>query len=221
MGVVLKSNEGSKLLTGNRIMAKYIGPKTKISRRFNVALFGPNKALERKPYPPGIHGQRAGKKKSDYAIALGEKQKLRFMYGITERQFSRYFNIAHKKKGVTGEVLLQILEERLDNVVYRLCFATSRMEARQLVNHGHIYVNGKKVNIPSYRTKPGDVIEVCPKPQSRKLALRNLEAMKGVKIPDWLALEPDNLKGVVKRVPTRDEIQPIVNEQLVVEFYSK
>ncbi|KIE59350.1 30S ribosomal protein S4 [Methylacidiphilum kamchatkense Kam1] len=202
-------------------MAKYIGPKAKISRRFNVALFGPSKALERKPYPPGVHGQRATKKKSDYAVALAEKQKLRFMYGIMEKQFRRYFQIAHKKKGVTGEVLFQLLEQRLDNVVYRLCFATSRMEARQLVNHGHIYVNGKKVNIPSYRTKPGDVIEICPKPQSRKLALRNLEAMKGIRIPDWLSLEADNLKGTVNRLPTREEIQPIVNEQLVVELYSK
>src|SRR5207245_8758184 len=140
-------------------MARYTGPKTKISRRFGVPIFGPSKALERKNYSPGIHGPKGSRRKqSDYAIALGEKQKLRYQYGLLERQFRRYFQTALTKRGVTGEILLQLLETRLDNVIYRLGFANSRAGARQIVSHGHVTVNGRKVDIASYNVKPGDKI---------------------------------------------------------------
>jgi len=142
-------------------MARYTGPKSKISRRYGIALFGPSKALERKNYPPGMHGPKGSRRKqSEYAIALGEKQKLRHMYGLMERQFRRYFETALRKRGVTGETLLQMLETRLDNVVYRLGFANSRSAARQLVSHGHVTVNNRKVDVSSYNLKPGDAVFV-------------------------------------------------------------
>src|SRR4030081_2049671 len=151
-------------------MALYTGPKSRISRLFGVALFGPSKALERKNYPPGMHGPKGSRRKqSDYANALGEKQKLRFQYGLMERQFRRYFETALHKRGVTGETLLQMLETRLDNVVYRLGFANSRNSARQLVSHGHVTVNTRKVNVASYNLKPGDVISIKEKPCWRRL----------------------------------------------------
>src|SRR5258705_3870988 len=142
-------------------MARYTGPKTRISRRFGVALFGPSKALERKNYPPGMHGPKGSRRKqSEYAIALGEKQKLRYQYGLLERQFRRIFQNALRKRGVTGETLLQLLETRLDNVVYRLGLANTRSAARQLVSHGHVLVNGRKVNISSFNVKAGDEVSV-------------------------------------------------------------
>src|SRR6202012_2409135 len=142
-------------------MARYTGPKSKISRRYGIALFGPSKALERKNYPPGMHGPKGSRRKqSEYAIALAEKQKLRYQYGLLERQFRRYFQIALTRRGITGEILLQLLETRLDNVVFRLGLANSRRASRQMVNHGHIAVNGRKVSIASYNTKIGDVVEV-------------------------------------------------------------
>ena len=152
-------------------MARYTGPKTKISRRFGVALFGPSKALERKNYGPGMHGPKGSRRKqSDYAVALAEKQKLRYQYGVLERQFRRYFSIASTRRGVTGEILLQLLETRLDNVIYRLGFANSRSAARQMVSHGHVQVNGRKVDVSSFNVKAGDTITVKDKPQSRRLA---------------------------------------------------
>src|SRR5436190_9694978 len=173
-------------------MARYTGPKTKISRRFGVALFGPSKALEQKNYPPGMHGPKGGRRKqSDYAIALAEKQKLRFQYGVLERQFRRYFEIASTRRGVTGEILLQLLETRLDNVVFRLGFANSRAAARQLVSHGHVAVNGRKVDVSSFNVKAGDSIAVKDKPKSRSLATRNLELTQISPVPDWLALDKD------------------------------
>jgi small subunit ribosomal protein S4 len=203
-------------------MARYTGPKDKLSRRFGVALFGPTKALEHKNYPPGMHGPKGSRRKqSDYAQALAEKQKLRFQYGVLERQFRRYFQIALTKRGVTGEILLQLLETRLDNVVFRLGFASSRSAARQLVSHGHVQVNGRKVDVSSYNVRPGDVISIKEKPSSRTLAARNLELTQITPVPDWLVLEKDNYTGTVSRIPTRDEIQPIVNEQLIVELYSR
>ena len=203
-------------------MARYTGPKDKISRRFGVPLFGSTKSLEHKNYAPGMHGPKGGRRKqSDYAIALMEKQKLRYQYGILERQFRRYFEIASRRRGVTGEILLQMLETRLDNVVFRLGFSNSRAASRQLVNHGHIRVNGRKVDIPSYMVKPGDEVTVKDHPKSRSLATRNLELTQITPVPDWLVLDRDQFTGKVSRTPSREEIAPIVNEQLIVELYSR
>lgn len=203
-------------------MARYTGPKTKISRRFGVPIFGPAKALERKNYPPGMHGPKGSRRKqSDYSIALAEKQKLRYQYGLLERQFRRYFQTALTRRGVTGEILLQLLETRLDNVVYRLGFANSRNAARQMVAHGHVAVNGRKVDVSSYNVKPGDTIAVKDKPGSRRLAAKNLELTQISPVPDWLAVDKDSFSGKVMRIPSRAEIAPIVNEQLIVELYSR
>jgi len=203
-------------------MARYTGPKTKISRRFGVPIFGPAKAMERKNYPPGMHGPKGSRRKqSDYAIALAEKQKLRYQYGLLERQFRRYFQTALTRRGVTGETLLQLLETRLDNVVYRLGFANSRNAARQMVSHGHVSVNGRKVNVSSYTVRPGDEVIIKDKPGSRRLAARNLELTQIAPIPDWLVVDKEGFSGKVSRIPTRDEIAPIVNEQLIVELYSR
>ena len=202
-------------------MARYTGPRTKKSRRYGVALFGPHKALERRNYPPGVHGDKGRRKQSEYATALGEKQKLRIMYGLLERQFRRYYEIALHRRGVTGEILLQLLETRLDNVVFRLGLANSRRAARQMVNHGHIAVNGRKVTIASFNTKVGDVVEVRGNAVSRQLATRGLAAMSIATVPEWLLIDKDNFKGEVKRIPTREEIAPIVNEQLIIELYSR
>ena len=203
-------------------MARYTGPKTKISRRFGIAIFGPSKALERKNYGPGMHGPKGSRRKqSDYAVALAEKQKLRYHYGVLERQFRRYFSIASTKRGVTGELLLQLLETRLDNVIYRLGFANSRSAARQMVSHGHVQVNGRKVDISSFNVKAGDAIMIKDKPQSRRLAAKNLELTQITPVPDWLTVNKDQFAGQVSRIPTREEIAPIVNEQLIVELYSR
>ena len=203
-------------------MARFTGPKTKISRRYGVPIFGPSKALERKNYPPGIHGPKGSRRKqSEYAIALGEKQKLRLMYGLMERQFRRYYEIALSRRGVTGETLLQLLETRLDNVVFRLGFANTRRGARQLVGHGHVKVNGRKVDISSFNVKPGDAITVRDNPKSRQVATRNLDLTQISPVPDWLTVNREALSGAVARVPSREEIAPIVNEQLIVELYSR
>ena len=203
-------------------MARFTGPKTKVSRRYGVPIFGPSKALERKNYPPGIHGPKGSRRKqSEYAIALGEKQKLRYMYGLMERQFRRYYEIALRRRGVTGETLLQLLETRLDNVVFRLGFANTRRGARQLVGHGHVAVNGRKVDVSSFNVKPGDVVSVRDNPKSRQLATRNLELTQITPVPDWLTVNRDAASGTVARVPSREEIAPIVNEQLIVELYSR
>jgi small subunit ribosomal protein S4 len=203
-------------------MARYTGPKSKISRRFGVPIFGPSKALERKNYGPGMHGPKGSRRKtSEYALALAEKQKLRYQYGLLERQFRRYFQIALNRRGITGETLLQLLETRLDNVVFRLGFANSRSAARQLVSHGHVAVNGRKVDVSSYNVKPGDTILVKDKPGSRRLAAKYLELTQIAPVPDWLTLNKEQFTGTVARIPTREEIAPIVNEQLIVELYSR
>jgi small subunit ribosomal protein S4 len=203
-------------------MARYTGPKSRISRRYGVALYGPSKSLERKNYPPGMHGPKGSRRKqSDYATALAEKQKLRYQYGLMERQFRRYFETALRKRGVTGETLLQMLETRLDNIVYRLGFANSRGAARQLVAHGHVTVNNRKVNVASYNLKAGDVVAIKDKPGSRRLVTRNLELTQIQPVPDWLVADKDQFQGKVMRIPSREEIAPIVNEQLVVELYSR
>jgi len=203
-------------------MGRYTGPKTRISRRYGVQIFGPSKSLERKNYPPGMHGPKGSRRKlSDYAIALGEKQKLRYQYGLLERQFRRIFQHALRKRGVTGETLLQLLETRLDNVIYRLGFANTRNAARQLVSHGHVQVNGRNVNVASYNVKVGDEVSIKDKPKSRQLGVRNLELTQIVPVPDWLTVDRDGLKGKVAHIPSREEMQPIVNEQLIVELYSR
>lgn len=203
-------------------MARYTGPRTKISRRFGVALFGPSKSLDRRNFPPGQHGIRAGrKKKSEYSVALGEKQKLRFQYGVLEGQFRKYYEEAARRRGVTGSILLQLLETRLDNVVYRLGFGNTRQAARQLVNHGHILVNGRAVDIASFQVKPGDVVKVGPRPSSQQAALRAIDLTQSVPLVDWLTIDREKLEGVVARVPERADIDPQVNEQLIVELYSR
>ena len=203
-------------------MARFTGPKTKVARRYGVPLFGPSKALERKNYPPGVHGPKGSRRKqSDFSIAQGEKQKLRYQYGLMEGQFRRYFATALRRRGVTGETLLQLLETRLDNVVFRLGFANTRRGARQLVSHGHVAVNGRKVNISSFNVKTGDVVAVREKPKSKQLAARNLELTQISPVPDWLTVNRDAQSGTVARIPSREEIAPIVNEQLIVELYSR
>jgi len=203
-------------------MARYTGPRAKISRRFGVSLFGPSKAFERRNFPPGQHGVRAGrKKKSEYSVALGEKQKLRFQYGVLEKQFRGYYEEAARRRGVTGEILLQLLETRLDNVCYRSGFANTRQAARQLVNHGHVLVNGRAVDIASFQVKPGDVIKVGAKPSAQQLAVRMMDLTQANPTPDWLEVDRDKMESTVSRVPERSDIDPIVNEQLIVELYSR
>ena len=203
-------------------MGRYTGPKTKVARRYGVPLFGPSKSLERKNYPPGMHGPKGSRRKqSDYAVALGEKQKLRYQYGLLEKQFRRIFQTALRKRGVTGETLLQLLETRLDNVVFRLGLANTRSAARQLVSHGHVMVNGRGVNIASYNVKAGDTVAIKDKPKSKQLAARNLELTQIAPVPDWLMADRDAFSGKVARIPARDEMQPMVNEQLIVELYSR
>lgn len=202
-------------------MGRYTGPRQKVSRRHNAQLFGPSKYFERKNYPPGMHGPKVRRKHSEYGLALSEKQKLRYMYGLYERQFRHIFNKALRKRGVTGETLLQLLETRLDNIAFRLGFATTRPFARQLVVHGHIRVNGKKVLSPSFNVKVGDAIEVRDSTKTKALVQKNLETSQMLTIPDWLILNKEATKGEIKRLPTREEIAPIVNERMVVELYSR
>ncbi len=203
-------------------MARYTGPREKIARRFGVALFGPSKSLETRNFPPGQHGVKNSRRKnSDYSIALNEKQKLRFQYGVLEKQFRRFFAEAQRRKGVTGENLLQMLEQRLDNVVYRMGYANTRFASRQLVSHRHITVNGKIVNIASFQVKPGDVVAAKNSPRSQQLVGRFLEMTLGNPTPDWVTVDRDKMSAVFNRVPIRDEINPIANEQLVVELYSR
>ena len=202
-------------------MARYTGPRVRISRRFGIPIFGPTKYLERRNYGPGVHGPKSRHKHTDYGLGLIEKQKLRYNYGLKERQFRGVYEKALKRRGVTGEQMLQILETRLDNVVYHLGFANTRAAARQMTSHGHIMVNGRKVNIPSYSLKVNEVIEVKNSNVSRQLATKNLEIAMSRAVPDWLSLNKEGFKGTVMRIPTRDEIQPIANEQAVVEFYSR
>lgn len=203
-------------------MARYTGPTDKISRRFGVPLFGPSKALERRAFPPGQHGVRAGRRKqSEYAIALAEKQKLRMQYGVLEKQFRKYFAEAQRRRGITGDTLLKLLELRLDNVCYRLGLGNTRRASRQFVNHGHILVNDVRVDIPSYQCKPGDVIKVRESNRSQQLAIRMVDLTQARPVLDWLTMDRDKLVGSVVREPEREEIDPMVNEQLVVELYSR
>ncbi len=202
-------------------MARYTGPTTRISRRFATPIFGATKAFEKRNFPPGQHGPKLRRKLSEYAVGLNEKQKLRYTYGLLERQFRRTFEAAKRERGVTGTRFLQLLETRLDSVVYLLGFAKSRAAARQFVNHGHIRVNGRKVDIASYTVKAGDEIEVKNAPGSRQVATRFLEENRARNVPGWLTLNAEAFKAVVNRLPNRDEMEPGINEQIIVEFYSR
>lgn len=210
-------------------MARYTGPVCKICRREGIKLFlkgdrcfTPKCAVEgnRKPYPPGQHTQRR-RKVSEYGVQLREKNKARFIYGILERQFRRHYAEAERRPGATGENLLRLLEMRLDNVVFRLGFAESRAQARQLVTHGHITVNGRKVNIPSYETKPGQVIGVRPRSRELEYFKTLAEVLKRRDVPAWLSLDVESMSGRILSAPSRSEIDANLQEQLIVEWYSR
>jgi len=200
-------------------MARYRGPKQKIARRFKEPIFGPSKALERKPHPPGQHGRSRRSKESEYAVQLKEKQKAKYTYGVLERQFKNLFVKAARKKGVTGENLLKFLEARLDNTIFRLGFARTRRQARQLVNHGHVMVNGRVVNIPSAQLRSGDVVAMRPKSRSLIVVSESLDrSRKGF---PWLEVDRNLLQGKFLDYPNRDDIPENIREQLIVELYSK
>ena len=201
-------------------MARYRGPKAKIARRFNEPIFGFSKTLQKKNYGPGQHGRGRKRKQSEYAIQLIEKQKAKYTYGVLERQFANLFDRASRKKGITGEILLQLLEARLDNTVFRLGIAPTRRGARQLVLHKHITVNGHLVNVPSFSLKPGDMIGVRERSKSLEVITDSLSASAGKKYP-WLEWETQEMIGKVVALPQRDEIPENINEQLIVELYSK
>jgi small subunit ribosomal protein S4 len=201
-------------------MARYIGPKTKIARKFKDAIFGPDKNFERRNYPPGQHGQSKRRAKtSEYGMQLQEKQKAKYTYGVLERQFRNLFVKAAHKKGITGEILLQLIEARLDNVVYRLGIAPTRAAARQLVSHRHILVNDSVVNIPSYQIKPGDTVAVRERSQSMEAITNSIEGR--VNRFSWLEWDATQMKGKFLNYPEREEIPENIKEQLIVELYSK
>lgn len=209
-------------------MGKYLGPSCRLCRREAMKLFLKGTrcytekcGVAKRAFPPGQHGQARASKLSNYGLQLREKQKVKRIYGIMEKQFRRYFAIASKSKGVTGKVLLQELERRLDNVIFRLMFATSHMQARQIVRHGSVYVNNRRVDIPSFSVKQGDAIEVKGTDGVKKAIRANIELSKDRGLPSWLDADLENLKGRVMRLPDRDDIQMPIHEQLIVELYSK
>jgi small subunit ribosomal protein S4 len=209
-------------------LARYTGSVCRICRRENLKLFlkgdrcySDKCAFDRRGYPPGQHGQRRGRKISDYGIQLREKQKVKRMYGLSEKQFHLFFERADDQKGITGTNLLVFLERRLDNVVYRLGFVNSRAQSRHFVRHSHFLINGKKVNIPSYLIKIGDVVEVREKSRKIQALEGALDAVVRRGIPQWLDLEKENMKGIVKEFPSREDITTPIQEQLRVELYSK
>ena len=209
-------------------MARYTGASCRMCRRENLKLFLKGErcysdkcSFERRAYAPGQHGQNRFRKVSDYALQLREKQKVKHMYGMLEGQFRRYFKIADRTKGVTGFNLLSLLERRLDNVIYRLGFAGSRDQARQFIRHNHFQIDDRKVNIPSYQVKPGQVISLKEKSQKNALIVENMEGVARRGVPSWLELDKGSFKGTVKAMPNREEITMPINEQLIVELYSK
>ena len=210
-------------------MARYTGPKCRLCRREGMKLFLKGERcytdkcpFERRSYPPGQHGpQQLRTKLSDYGIRLREKQKVKRIYGISEKQMRRYYEMATKMSGQAGHNLLQLLERRLDNVVYRLGFAVSRAQARQYVNHGFFKVNGRNVDIPSYLVKPGDVIELKEKYRNNPQIIESLETVVRKGIPSWLELDAENFKGIVKNLPTREDITMPIQESYIIEFYSR
>lgn len=202
-------------------MARYIGPKSKIARKFGEAIYGPDKFLEKKNYPPGMHGvSKRRRKLSEYALQLKEKQKAKYTYGVLEKQFSNLFKKASRSKGITGEVLLQLLERRLDNVIYRLGLSSTRAGARQLVSHRHITVNNEVVNIPSYNLRPGDIVGVRQKSKSLETISDSL-ASSGHTRYSWLEWDSSLMNGKFMSVPERTDIPENIKEQLIVELYSK
>lgn len=205
-------------------MARYTGPRGKLCRKFGENIFGTakyDKILNKRKFPPGQHGKNMRRKPSDYSIHLREKQKLRNIYCLLEKQFSNYFVKAAKMGGVTGDNLLIQLERRLDNTVYRLGFATTRMQARQFVNHGHFMVNGKKVDIPSFLCKPGDIVEVRPKSRGMSMLKDAMERTETTSPYPWLSVDKENMRGQFVNTPTAAEIPNTVDLRLIVEFYSK
>ncbi len=203
-------------------MARYTGPRTKKSRAFGEPIFGPSKAFEKKKYPPGMHGNtRRRKQRSDYAIQLLEKQKVKYTYGVLERQFHNLFDKAHRKGGITGTVLLQFLEARLDNTVFRMGISPTRRGARQLVSHRHITVNGVVTNIPSFQLRPGDVVAVRGKSRSMEVITDNVNRKSDSRRYPWLEFNPDKMEGTFVAYPEREQIPEKIQEQLIVELYSK
>jgi small subunit ribosomal protein S4 len=208
-------------------MARYRGPVERLERRLGVDLglkgerrLAGKSALEKRPYAPGQHGQRRAKI-SEYGLQLQEKQKAKFMYGVSEKQFRTLFKEANRREGNTGEILIQLLEQRLDNIVYRMGFATTRASARQFVNHGHVLVDGRRVDIPSYRVKPGQKIEIREKSKTNPQILRSIELTNQTGMVDWVDVDKDKLFGIFTRIPEREEIAIPVEERLIVELYSK
>ena len=201
-------------------MARYIGPKSKIARKFGEPIFGPDKVLSKKNYAPGMHGNNRRRKSSEYGIMLAEKQKAKYTYGVLEKQFRNVFKKADSAPGITGEVLLQTLESRLDNIVYRLGIAPTRAAARQLVSHCHITVNGKVVNIPSYEVKPGQVVAVREKSKSLEVIAASLDGFNHSKY-SWLEWNEAEKAGKYLNIPQREDIPENIKEQLIVELYSK
>ena len=201
-------------------MARYIGPKSRIARKFGEPIFGPDKVLSRKNYPPGQHGNTRRRKTSEYGTQLKEKQRAKYTYGVLEKQFRITFDKAARSKGITGEVLLQLLESRLDNVVYRLGLAPTRSAARQLVSHRHIIVDGKLLDIPSYSVKAGQIIGVREKSKSMEVVSNSLEGFNHSKYP-WLEWDSSSLSGKLLHWPERSDIPENIKEQLIVELYSK
>jgi len=210
----------NRLLKRSKTMARYIGPKSKIARKFGEAIFGEDKVLAKKNYPPGQHGQNRRRKTSEYGMQLKEKQKAKYTYGVLERQFRNLFERSARTHGITGEVLLQLLESRLDNVVYRLGIARTRAAARQLVLHKHITVNGKVVNIPSYQVLPGDVVAVRERSKSLEVIADSLAGFNHSKYP-WIEWDESIKGGKFLHLPAREDIPETIKEQLIVELYSK
>lgn len=201
-------------------MAKYTGPKSRIARKFGEAIFGPDKVLSKKNYPPGQHGNNRRKKTSEYGIQLREKQKAKYTYGVLEKQFRNMYEKAHSKPGVTGVVLLQMLESRLDNIVFRMGMSPTRAGARQLVNHKHITVDGKVVNIPSYHVRPGQVVAVREKDKSMQVINESLSGFNHSKYP-WIEWNESAMSATLIHLPERQDIPENIKEQLIVELYSK
>ena len=209
-------------------MARYVGAVCRLCRREGMKLFLKGErcytekcAIEKRNFPPGQHGKARRAKLAGYGVQLREKQKVKRIYGVLEDQFRRYFEAAERQRGITGETLLQLLERRLDNVAYRTGLATSRPQARQLVRHGHLQVNGRKVDVPSYSVRAGDVISVRPSSQKDAAILHALEEVKGRGLPDWLSFDIEKMNGRINSLPTREQINLPVQEQLIVELYSK
>ncbi len=201
-------------------MARYIGPKTKIARKFGDAIFGPDKVLSKKNYPPGQHGNARKRKTSEYGIQLREKQKAKYTYGVLEKQFRNLFDKAQRSKGITGEILIQLLECRLDNVVFRMGLAPTRAAARQLVSHRHVVVDGKVVNIPSYSVKPGQIVGIRERSKSLEVIQDSLSGFNHSKYA-WIEWDQSSISGKYLHIPERADIPENIKEQLIVELYSK